>query len=285
MTDTLTMAAPAKLNLGLAVTARRGDGYHELHTIFARLSLADTLTVRPADRNSLELSTDGELPGAAQLSAEDNLVLRAAEAFAVRFGTGGARFTLHKRIPVAAGLGGGSSDAAAALLLLDRLHPGAAGQADLQELALQLGSDVPFFLAQTAAALARGRGERLKPLSLPVRHVVLVHPGGSVASADAYAWLQNFSRRLKTDDIRTALGEGREPRLQNALQSGVALHRPAVRDAVMALRNLGLQGVLMSGSGPVCFGLAADAAAAEAAAQELAAEQPGWWVRTGTVAG
>lgn len=283
----VSLRAPAKLNLGLGVTARRGDGYHELHTIFVTLGLADELEAQPvATEFSLSIETEPGLPGASRLDGDPaaNLVLRAARLFNDRLGGGGAHFRLRKRIPVASGLGGGSSDAAAALLLLARLYPEAAAGADLPALGLELGSDIPFFLLQEPAALGRGRGERLEPLGLPARHVVVVHPGGAVTSGDAYAWLHNFSRRLRTDDIIEALENGTDPRLQNALQNGVVLKQPAVRDAIMALRATSLTGVLMSGSGPACFGLAAGEEEAAAAAAQLRRERPDWWVYTDVLA-
>lgn len=275
----ITEQAFAKLNLGLAVTARRGDGFHELDTIFARLTLADELQAEPAAAGfSLELTSDPGLPGAAALNVDDNLVLRAARALAEVTEIGGAHFRLVKRIPVAAGLGGGSADAAAALRLLARLYPQAAARADLTSLARNLGSDVPFMLLDTAAAHGRGRGERLELIGLPARHVVLANPGVPVSAADAFAWLQNFSRRQPVDRIVQALRTGEEPRWQNALQTGVTREVPLMRDVLSELRSEGLQGVLMSGSGSTGFGLAEDEASARRAATALAARRPDWWI-------
>lgn len=276
-----TELAHAKLNLGLAVTARRGDGFHELDTIFARLDLTDELTAHvSAQDHSLSLEVEPGLPGAEQLSPEDNLVLLAAGLFSAETGTGGVSFTLRKRIPLAAGLGGGSADAAAALRLLARLFPEAASEVDLPALAAQLGSDVPFMLLNVPAAHGRGRGERLSELDLPKVNVVLVNPGVQVSAAEAYSWLQNFSRRQKVERVQQALGTGEDPRWQNALQSGVVREQPAVLEAILALRASGLKGVLMSGSGATCFGLAADRVEASRVAEAIALEHPGWWVRT-----
>lgn len=280
----LTERAAAKINLGLAVTARRGDGFHEIDTIFAQLELADLLQAEPAEGGfSLTVSTADGLPGADTLHEGDNLVLRAARAFGDASGVAGANFRLDKRIPVAAGLGGGSADAAAALRLLARLYPAAAAAIDLQSLARELGSDVPFQLLEVQAAHGRGRGERLEALALPRRAVVLVNPGVSVAVADAYGWLQSFSRRLQLPAITAALAAGEEPRWQNALQSGVSRVVPEVRTALAELRAEDLTGVLMSGSGPTCFGVAADAAAAERAARNIGSRQPAWWVHADSI--
>ena len=275
----LTESAFAKVNLGLAVTARRGDGFHELDTIFARLNLADELHGEATGNGfTLELQAEPGLPGAAELNAGDNLVLRAARDFAAATGAGGARFRLVKRIPVAAGLGGGSADAAAALRLLARLYPREAAAVDLMALARNLGSDVPFMLLDVPAARGRGRGERLEPLELPQRQLVLANPLVPVAAADAYAWLQNFSRRQPAERIVQALQQHGEPRWQNALQAGVTREVPQMREVIGELRAEGLQGVLMSGSGSTAFGLAQDRDAAEKAAAALRARRPDWWV-------
>lgn len=282
----LVEAAAAKLNLGLAVTARRGDGFHEIDTVFARLQLADELSAeRSSDGFSLRIHGETGVPGGSELLTADNLVLLAAEAFARASGVPGASFLLTKRIPVAAGLGGGSADAAAALRLLARLYPDEAEQVDLAELGRQLGSDVPFQLLDIAAAHGRGRGERLSPLSLPERQVVLANPGVPVKAGAAYGWLQTFSRRLQLNTISDALTGFTEPRWLNALQAGVSREVKEVRTALSELRSEGLQGVLMSGSGPTCFGLAADQAAAERAAENIRSRQPGWWVHTDVIGG
>lgn len=283
--------ARAKLNLGLAVTTRRGDGYHELDTIFALIGLADVLEAAPADELRLRVETAAGLPGAELLgTAEDgsdpagNLVLRAAEAYMHATGCDAAAFTLTKRIPVAAGLGGGSADAAAALRLMTRMHPPAA-PVDLQPLALRLGADVPFMLSGMPAAHGRGRGERLAPLELPRRAVVLANPGVTVSAAEAYGELQNYSRRLKIGEIVTALEERSEPRWLNALQSGVVRTRPAIRQALSELRAEGLAGVLLSGSGATCFGIAEDETHAAGAVAAIRARNPGWWLHADVLGG
>ncbi len=269
---TVREKARAKVNLGLAVTTRRGDGFHELDTIFALLDLHDTLDATPAEGFSLEVT------GLSAGPDQDNLVLRAARAFSQAGGTGGAAFRLYKQIPVAAGLGGGSSDAAAALRIMARLYPDAA--VDLPEIARNLGSDVPFFLSGQSAAWGRGRGERLEPMIIPRRHLVLANPGVMISSGDAYGWLQNYSRRLDRDGIVTALADG-APRWVNALQPGVVREVPPVREAMLLLRQAGLDSVLMSGSGATCFGLAESAAAAAEAAAGVAEQKPDGWVRAG----
>lgn len=280
----VVLAAPAKLNLGLHVVAKRGDGFHEIDSLFARLDLADEVAAWPVPEGvgGEVLVDDPRLAREPLRMDDDNLMVRAARAYLAAAGApGGVRLRLRKRIPLAAGLGGGSSDAAATLRALARLRP---APVDLPALAARLGSDVPFFLLDAPAARVRGRGERLEPVALPPRHVVLVNPGVAVSAAEGYAALQAFTARLPLEEVRAALREGTEPPYRNALQPGVTRAHPEVRAALDALRRAGLTGVLMSGSGATCFGLAADAAAAEAAAARLAAARPDWWVRAAVAA-
>ncbi|MEJ2665725.1 MAG: 4-(cytidine 5'-diphospho)-2-C-methyl-D-erythritol kinase [Deinococcales bacterium] len=263
--------AHAKVNLGLSVLARRGDGYHEIETVMVSLALHDEVAARVV-ASGVRLVVEG-----AELSAgEDNLAVRAARAYlgAAR-ASAGLALRLRKRIPVAAGLGGGSSDAAAVLRAAARLLP---ADVDLLALGRALGSDVPFFLSGLPAALARGRGERLEPLSLPPVWLVLAFPGVPVRAADAYQALQSFTPRLRPEALVQRLQSGGDPGLVNALQPGVVRAHPVVRDVVKSLRAEGLRGAVMSGSGSCCLALAADEQAAREAAERLRAGHPGWTI-------
>lgn len=302
--------AHAKVNLGLAVIALRGDGYHELETVMARIGLADELTVVVAEagesHDSVQLSVEVApgLPGSGAIgSAEDNLATRAAYAYlrARRTSTPAAPFVridlrLVKRIPIAAGLGGGSADAGTVLrALAERLPvavlattgapdtPAGAG-VDTMTIARALGSDVPFLTGASNAALARGRGERLAALDAPRLHLVLANPGGQVSAADAYANLVGFTPRLRFAQAMENLAKGVEPGWPNALQPGVLRLLPGVRPVLGALREAGLLGALLSGSGPTCFGVARDEEHARSVAAALAAQQPAWWVRADSTA-
>lgn len=182
----LTIAAPAKVNLSLRVLGRRGDGFHDIDSLMVKLpGLADQLEFGPADAfgfscDDPSLPTDG-----------GNLVVRAAEAYAAAAGIEcRCRIALAKRIPHAAGLGGGSSDAAATLIGLDRLHDGLLGPDRLAMLAAGLGSDVPFFLAP-GAARCTGRGERIEPASAPSLPLLLLKPAFGVDTAWAYSRWQD----------------------------------------------------------------------------------------------
>lgn len=270
--------APAKINLGLSVLGVRENGYHDLHSLMVPLTVGDELEIRPAE--ALTLRVEGaELP-----TDERNLVYRAARAYLDAAGvTGGADIVLHKRLPLASGLGGGSSDAASTLLALAELYP---SDVDLPALALSLGADVPFFLLG-GAALAQGVGERLTPIhDLPPVHLVLANAGAEISAGDAYRWLDetgDFSSPLRLDAIRQALASGVEVPYFNSLQAGVLAHFPSVLTTLEALADAGLHSVLMSGSGATCFGLARDEAQAQAAAGALAAQFPQWWVKAARV--
>jgi 4-diphosphocytidyl-2-C-methyl-D-erythritol kinase len=286
----LRVTAHAKLNLGLAVLGRRADGFHEIDTLFVRVELHDELWLERAPLTSAELVRQEEAALIEELPMDaDNLVLRAVEAYrravgrAGRERIGGVRIGLAKRIPVSAGLGGGSSDAAAVLLGLAWLYPRGV---DLHRLALELGSDVPFFLGGHAAARGRGRGERLEPLYLPRFHVVLANPRVAVRAAEAYARLEAFSRNeLSPERIAVRVAAGEEPGLVNSLQAGVVEAYPVVGDVLDELRRARLRGVSMSGSGSTCFGLAGSGAEAREAERRLRAARPDWWVWSGPAAG
>ena len=277
----IEILAPAKINLGLGVVARRGDGFHDIDTLLVTLDLCDRLLLEPLDGNAVEgaalPATDPFVAAQAPAVDADNLAVQAARTYLAAAGwPGGVRVHLGKAIPVAAGLGGGSSDAGAVLRGLTGLYPSGL---DLAALAAELGSDVPFFADGHGAARARGRGDRLEPVAVPTGHAVLVNPGVAVAAAEAYGWLTATRSTFDFSAILDALGDGRAPALHNDLQAGVAARQAPVRAALAALTSVGLGSVRMSGSGATCFGLATDAAAAEAVAAALAAAHPGWWVR------
>ncbi|MFN3267348.1 MAG: 4-(cytidine 5'-diphospho)-2-C-methyl-D-erythritol kinase [Deinococcales bacterium] len=263
--------APAKINLGLAVTGRLANGYHSLDTLFCTLKVGDTL--------HLETTTSGielEMVGSDLPTNQENLVYRAAQAYlqAAKIQSG-VRIRLEKRLPIAAGLGGGSSDAAACLRGLERLYPSAL---ELHPLARELGADVPFLL-RGGAARARGIGDVLSPVRLPRVHVVLANPKVGISAKEAYQGLNGrFAAPLALEQILAALERQQDPPYSNTLELPVLAAYPIVGKVKAALSSAGLFGVLMSGSGSTCFGLAKDAASAQAAAQKLQLEHPDWWV-------
>ena len=276
----IRVEAPAKLNLYLHVTGRRADGYHELDSLVTFTALADTLEIAPAD--VLALTVNG--PFADALDGGDNLATRAADALAERLGrTADVRIALHKRVPVAAGLGGGSADAAAVLRGLARLwRLGPEHADDLREVALGLGADVPVCLDSRAAYMG-GIGEALSaPPPLPPCGVLLVNPGVPVPTGAVFAARRGpFSaadRFCETPADAAALATLLCAR-RNDLEPPARAQVPAI-DRVLA-RLAAAPGCLlarMSGSGGTCFGLFADEAAAADAAGAISRERHGWWV-------
>jgi 4-diphosphocytidyl-2-C-methyl-D-erythritol kinase len=279
------LRAPAKVNLRLRVLERRADGFHALETLFLAIGLEDLVEVEVAG-SGVSLRAEGEADSLGE--AEDNLVVRAARAYLRESGwSTGLRLRLVKRVPAAAGLGGGSSDAAATLRLLEELSPAPLGGARLGELALALGSDVPFFLCGSPFALARGRGELLQPLpALPPAPVLVAHPGAPLPTAAAFAELAALragtlppgAAELSPDGLTG--WEGVAPLALNDF-TAVALRRvPGTGEALAVLREEGASIALLSGSGAAVFGVftpgATGAPGIEGAARRL--EGLGWRV-------
>ena len=255
--------AYAKLNLTLEILGRRPDGYHEVCSILQALELHDSLHARAAPNLSLSIEAEEDVDGP-QLSAEDNLVLKAARALRAQSGIReGASLHLVKRIPVAAGLGGGSSDAAAALLGLNELWMLGWGREQLAGLAATLGADVSFFLAP-GAALASGRGDLLQPLpALPPTWAVLVTPTVSLPNKTWWAYSQlaphRWSSGALTLDLAARL-RSEHPSLSglhlyNAFESVVVERVPAVAYCRQQMWSAGARGINLSGAGPTLFAL------------------------------
>jgi len=253
----LTLRTSAKVNLVLEVLGKRADGYHELSTVLQAVDLFDRLVLEEDEALALR-TTDSELP-----TDDANLVVRAARLLREAAGVNrGARITLEKRIPVAAGLGGGSSDAAATLWGLNRLWRLGWGSERLAGLAAELGTDVPFFL-RGGRTLASGRGERLKPLpASPAMSLVLVKPHFPLSTREVYAAVP---AGLRDDGSRTsrlvrALASRDSSRvaasLYNVLEAVVEPAHPEITRIKQALLSAGALGSVMSGSGPTVLGLA-----------------------------
>lgn len=243
--------AYAKLNLGLRVLGRRSDGFHDIETLFAFAEDGDRLTVGPG--TGLSLSVTGEF--ADRLGrAEDNLVLRAANLL----GGTDAALNLEKRLPVAAGLGGGSADAAAALRLLNRWWDLRLGKAELLALARRLGSDVPACFLSSAVR-GTGRGDELEPSQTPLagKPLLLVNPGIAVATADVFSRWRGL------------------PSMGNDLEPPALEVAPVIGEVLETLRSQpGTRLVGMSGSGATCFAIFEDAEARDSAEASLPRR---WW--------
>jgi len=267
--------APAKVNLALRVLRKRADGYHDIDTLFQAVDLCDEVEV--------ELAEDGvslEVDGRSDLGpAEQNLAYRAAVAFLAAAGSKvGVRVRLTKRIPVGAGLGGGSSDAAAVLRCLAALL-GGVGADEVRRIGAALGSDVPFFLGVSPMARGRGRGELLQALEpLAVADLVIVSPPVHVSTAEAYRSLGRGTGEaggVGKHDLSMPVWADAPEVAVNDFQPVVTGGHPEVARALEALRAAGSRLALMSGSGSSCFGLFADRSGAEAAASRVS-DRTGW---------
>ncbi|MEW6669373.1 MAG: 4-(cytidine 5'-diphospho)-2-C-methyl-D-erythritol kinase [Thermodesulfobacteriota bacterium] len=254
--STYTIKAPAKLNLRLKVTGVRPDGYHELVSVMVPVSLFDVLELTVAPPGVMQLTCDGyAVPG-----DENNLVWKAVAAFSEKAGVDtGYRIRLLKNIPVAAGLGGGSSDAAAVLLCLNEARGKPLSGREIHLLAAGLGADVPFFLSGRPS-LARGIGEILEPLrGWPRHHYVIVTPRLRVSTAWVYGRLRlngltrdeyhYIMKQLSSDSFVVA------HILENDLETVTSASFPIIETIKRELLDAGAAGALMTGSGPSVFGL------------------------------
>jgi 4-diphosphocytidyl-2-C-methyl-D-erythritol kinase len=276
----LLIEAPAKINLHLRVGEARSDGFHRISSIFSALEFGDTLRFSLLDKaNVVNLKASRQIP-------DENIVLRAVNLFRDRTGFDrGLSVSIEKRIPLGGGLGGGSSDCAAALLALNVLGGGALSPAELMELGAKLGSDVPFFLSLAdgkGSAWVEGRGEKLRPISVPKNlSVVLVNPGLHSSTPELYRLL---------DKARNAPGRRDTASTEDsfdALTGALAAHprawsfgndflpvlnrtEPVYGEILSRLGDLGANFSGLSGTGATCFGIFTAEADAQKAAEFLA---------------
>lgn len=279
----LAELAPAKVNLSLQVLGRRRDGYHELDSLvaFARGESSDRLTLDGDAPDGLAITGRTSM----QLEGGPNLVLMALEAARRRWpNLRAGAFQLEKRLPVAAGIGGGSSDAAAAIRLLQRLNPEIAGDFAWAEIAKSIGADVPVCLEPVAGRMSGIGAEVERLASFPPLDAILVNPGVPLATAAVFKALGapplegpprlSLLPRLATpDDVVEALSTR-----PNDLQRVAVALCPAVAEVLDVLAWVeGARIVRMSGSGPTCFALVDNAQAAQRGVDRIAAVHPGWW--------
>jgi 4-diphosphocytidyl-2-C-methyl-D-erythritol kinase len=299
----VTVRVPAKVNLQLSVGPPRGDGYHDLVTVFHAVSLFDEVTVQPAERTSVVVTGED---AASVPASRANLAARAARALAAtglrRKGKSAVRIEIRKRIPVAAGLAGGSADAAATLVACNELWGLGLTHPQLREVAAGVGSDVPFALLG-GTAIGQGRGEQLTAaLTAGTYHWVLAFASGGLSTPEVYAACdrlraaraaadrrdpagappggpsaaanagEDYQPRLSTE-LMAALRSGDPaavgPLLRNDLQPAAVSLRPDLRRALNAGREHGALGAIVSGSGPTCAFLARDARRARELAVSL----------------
>ena len=278
----LVIQAPAKLNLFFEVLAKRNDGYHEIETLMCPIDLYDTLHFQEDPNGQLELrcrrvfGVDGPSGRGLDEVSEgpDNLVMRAVELVRRRTGIRrGAKLRLIKRIPAAAGLGGGSSDAAAALVAANEGWQLGRSREELIEWATELGSDVPFFLV-AAPAVCRGRGERVTPVAgLGMLHFVVVRPPEGLATAAVYGACRSAAEPRNINPLIKALQQGdwtqAGRRLHNRLQPAAEGLSPWIKRLHQEFSQENFLGHGMSGSGTSYFGLCRHARHARRCARRL----------------
>ena len=279
--DLSTELAPAKINLALHVTGRRGDGYHLIDSLVVFTRFGDRIGTAAADEDSFEVT--GRYAADVPRDAT-NLVLRARDALRARYGAGKAKpvaITLEKNLPVASGMGGGSSDAAATLRSLSRLWQLDINDAELAGISATLGADVPMCLA-AKPLIARGTGDELTMLpGFPSLGLVLVNPGVGVATADVFKALASVDneglppppRQIEFHSMRNWLETTR-----NDLGPAAESITPSIRYALAALNKADAGFARMSGSGATCFGLYETGNVAKRAAAEIRKRQPKWFV-------
>ena len=250
--------AHAKLNLGLKILGRRSDGFHDILSVFQTIDLCDRLVFKPAGQGQIILSCDD-----ADLSVgPDNLVYQAVQAFRDYTGMDrGVEIALEKRIPMAAGLGGGSSDAAAVLRVLNRVWEAGLSGGELREIGASLGSDVPFFVRQKGTAVVSGRGEMMRyvPWSADVAYV-LVCPGFQVHTGWAFA---NYKKTLTghgeydsfINSVTDLPGADFWGRIENDFLPLIVQSHPETRDILSRLTDAGAMVASMSGSGSTLYGV------------------------------
>ena len=270
--DQITLKAMAKINLGLDVVRRREDGYHEVRMIMQNIYLYDMLTMKKRDDAQINLSTNLHfLP-----TNENNLVYKAVKLLTDEFEIKqGIDIELKKRIPVAAGMAGGSTDAAAAMVGVNKLFQLGLSQQALMDRGVRIGADVPYCIMR-GTALSEGIGEILTPLpQIPKCHVLIAKPGISVSTKYVYENLRanELTRHPDIDGIVHAIKsqdlKGIADKLENVLETVTIKEHPIIEEIKAFMIERGALNALMSGSGPTVFGLYSDKATAQRAYREL----------------
>jgi 4-diphosphocytidyl-2-C-methyl-D-erythritol kinase len=269
----MKILSPAKINLFLHICGKRPDGYHELFSLMCRITLFDKLWLQIGRGTTIEIHcSHPDIP-----TDDTNLAHRAACLFQSKLDSAqGVNIHLEKNIPVAAGLGGGSSNAASVLMALNTYYERPFSREQLMELGLTLGADVPFFIFQKPA-IARGIGEKLEifEAALPY-HILLLYHGFNVSTAETYQNLKfglTNDQKKPTSNSLKRIGFNPAHHLTNDLERVTVPRYPEIGLAKEKLLNLGAIGALMSGSGPTVFGLFDNAETAKSARQSLTADK------------
>lgn len=278
--SSITVSSPAKINLFLEILSKRADGYHNIQTVFQKISLCDEVRIRVSDRQGITVTCSApDIP-----SGADNLAYRAADLLLKKYRLQtGVSIEIEKNIPAGAGLGGGSSNAAATLMGLDRMFELNMDTADYIDLSLNIGADVAFFTMNSATALASGTGETLHPftLNIPV-WIAVIFPGFGVSTAWAY---KTYSRKYnlltkhkKNSILNSSINtiEQLVSILHNDFEEIVWDAHPEIKTLKQRLVETGARGALMSGSGSSVFGVFDSRHQAEQCLEQLLSENSNW---------
>jgi 4-diphosphocytidyl-2-C-methyl-D-erythritol kinase len=270
----MTVIAPAKVNLHLAVKDKRQDGYHNLESLFLAVDFADILHFEPlSGENTTELSMEGM---DFTIPMEKNIIYKAISLFRAKTGfSSSLKVRVEKRIPSGGGLGGGSSDAAAALLALNCLASCPLPPAALLELGCALGSDVPFFLRRTPAALVTGRGEIIEPVEAGELHLVLVNPGFQSDTPAAYRLLDEYRSKNTSHGATETRGKNQNSSFVNSFANCFndflpvfpEKERHVYESIIFSFKEQGAVYANLSGAGSTCFGIFEDRENAEKTAE------------------
>lgn len=268
----MTLSAPAKVNLRLKVIGRRPDGYHLLDMVMVKLDLADEMTIEIGGEGIRIECDDSRFP-----SDSSNTIWKMVERIQKETGRlFGVTVRVQKKTPIAAGLGGGSSDAAAVLLALNKSLHLEWGEKKLIDLGSKVGADVPFFLVPGSQRVS-GIGEILEPVRLPPFYLILVNPGFPVSTQDVYRWYDETLSSLPP--LTPQKLDARFPPLENDLERVVLPRYPVLVEIKERLRQAGALGTMMSGSGPTLFGLFDTAESRDRGYEKLVENKnPDWWI-------
>jgi 4-diphosphocytidyl-2-C-methyl-D-erythritol kinase len=249
----MVVFANAKINLGLYVTEKRPDGFHNIESLFLPISLADVLEARPRSDQHFDITIDG-IPVDGNTSK--NLCTKAYELLQQDFGLSGVDVFLLKNIPLGAGLGGGSSDGAFMLKLLNELFKLNLSTSELRNYASQLGSDCPFFI-ENVSAFVSGRGEQMEPvdLNLSGKKLVIVHPGIHVSTAEAYALIQPKPSPIQLNNLTSLPLSSWRHEVSNDFEVHIARLFPVIQQIKNDLYDAGAVYASMSGSGSAVYGI------------------------------
>jgi len=283
-TRSITVHAPAKLNLFLSIDHKRSDGFHDITSLMLSVGIYDTLAFTEEPSSEVELrvvEANSFLPQQAQVqtcipSGEDNLVVRAIRLLQAKTGERrGIRIQLIKRIPSEAGLGGGSSDAAATLFAANKLWQLGLSLNELRELAAELGSDIPFFLTESTSAICRGRGEIIEPVSVPhCLHFVVVRPSSGLSTADVYRHCRVGNHSAdQIGQLVDNLASGQFHSLSSLMLNDLQAPAEKLNSEILILKDYfskqSVLGHMMSGSGTAYFGICHNSAQARQIAARL----------------